>query len=163
VIPLFIGLSMFNLLCLTIAALLGYGVKFEGLVFAPYHQLSGVLATIACCAVHCIVFTYFIATAKWIQHAIEVKHLDPTLSAPTRSFKAQAFPAALIAMAVVFFTAIAGVITFSYGIKPIWHHLLALLSVATNLVVCVIEYRAIVKNGLLVDSILARINTTQTV
>ena len=162
-IPLFIGLSIFNLLCLTIATLLGYGVKFEGSALASYHQLSGVLATILCCAVHCIVFTYFIATAKWIQHAIDVKHLDPALSAPTRSFKAQAFPAALTAMAVVFLTAVVGVITFSYGIRPIWHHMLALLCVATNFGVCLIEYRAIVKNGRLVDSILLRINGPQTV
>ena len=162
-IQLFIGLSIFNLLCLSIATTLGYGVMLRGVSFAPYHQLAGALAAIVCCGVHCIVFTYFIATAKWVQHAIEVKHLDPTLASPTRSFKAQAFPAALSAMAVVFLTAVVGVITFSYGIHPVWHHAMAILSVATNFIVIIPEYRAIIKNGRLVDSILAKINSPQPV
>ncbi|HWP39314.1 MAG TPA: hypothetical protein VNL70_00215, partial [Tepidisphaeraceae bacterium] len=66
-IRLFLGLTAFNLLCLLIAAALGYAVMFRGSAMGPYHQLAGVLATIVCCAVHCVVFTYFIATAKWIQ------------------------------------------------------------------------------------------------
>ena len=157
-IPLFLGLTGFNLLSLTTAASLGYAVMFAGTRFSPYHQLAGALAAIACCAVHCVVFTYFIATAKWAQHALEVKHLDPTLANPTRSFKAQAFPAALLAMAVVFFTAVMGVITFSYGLNSIWHQLLAIGSLVINVGVSVVEYRAIVKNGLLIDAILHKVN-----
>src|SRR3954463_5476586 len=124
-IPLFVGLTIFNLLSLSIAAALGYAVMLGGPRYGSYHQLTGVLATIACCAVHCIVFTYFIATAKWVQHAIDVKHLDQSLAAPTRSFKSQAFPAALLAMTIVFITAVVGVATISYGLRPIWHHVLS--------------------------------------
>jgi len=156
-IPLFLGLTIFNLLCLALTTALGYAVMLGGPRFAPYHQLTGVLATIACCAVHCIVFTYFIATAKWVQHAIDVKRLDANLAAPTKSFKAQAFPAALLAIAVVFLTAVVGVITLSYGLRPIWHHGMALLSLAINTVVALIEYRAVVRNGRLIDDVLERI------
>jgi hypothetical protein len=158
VIPLFLGVSLFNLLCLATAATLGYLRLFYGAQYAPWHQLAGALATLACCAVHCIVFTYFIATAKWAQHAIEVKHLDPKLAGPTRSFKAQAFPAALLAMLSVFIAAVAGVITLSYGVKPITHHILAILALVTNVSVCGIEYRAIVRNGALIDDILKACN-----
>lgn len=157
-IPLFLGLTIFNLLCLSTTAALGYGVMLRGQTFAQWHQLAGVLSTIACCAVHCIVFTYFIATAKWAQHAIEVKHLDPAMVHPTRSFKAQAFPAALAAMMIVFFTAILGVVRLGYGISPLWHHSTAILAILVNLAVSLIEYRAIVRNGRLIDSILAKIN-----
>jgi ABC-type polysaccharide/polyol phosphate export permease len=108
--------------------------------------------------VHCIVFTYFIATAKWIQHAVTVKQLDPELMAPTRSFKAQAFPAALSAMAIVCLTAFVGAATFSYALRPIYHHVMALLCLALNLVVAAIEYRAIARNAALIDRILATIN-----
>jgi hypothetical protein len=159
-IPLFVGLTIFNLLCLTITAFLGYGVMVLGPKMGPYHQLAGALATIACCAVHCIVFTYFVATAKWVQHAIDVKRLDPQLATPTRSFKAQAFPAALAAMAIVFLAAIGGVITFSYGVRPIWHHVLAILAIASNALVARIEYRAISRNAQLIDGILAQVNAT---
>jgi hypothetical protein len=159
VIPLFLGVTIFNLLCLTTTALLGYVVMFRGPAFGSYHQLAGVLSTIACCAVHCIVFTYFAATAKWIQHAIDVKHLDPKLALPTRSFKAQAFPAALMSMGIVFLAAVAGAITFNYGIRPIWHHVMALLAIGVNFWAAIIEFRAIKRNGELIDSILQQINS----
>ncbi len=157
-IALFLSLTFFNLLCLATAATLGYCVMFAGPDFSPYHQLAGALATLACCAVHCIVFTYFIATAKWVQHAIEVKRLDPALAKPTRSFKAQAFPAALSAMAIVFITAVVGVITFSYGTRPIWHQLCAIAALLINLLAAVAEYRAISRNARLIDGILERVN-----
>jgi hypothetical protein len=158
VIPLFLGVTIFNLLCLSATAILGYIVMFRGPTFGSYHQLAGILATIGCCAVHCIVFTYFAATAKWIQHAIDVKHLDQSLALPTRSFKSQAFPAALMSMSIVFLAAVMGVITLSYGIHPIWHHSVALLAILINLRAAQIEYRAIKKNGDLIDGILGHIN-----
>jgi len=157
VIRLFVGLTSLNLLCLLVAAALGYAVMFRGPAMGPYHQLAGALATIVCCAVHCVVFTYFIATAKWIQHAIAVKRLDDSLAAPTRSFKAQAFPAAMLAMLVTFLAAVVGVMVFSYGIRGIWHHLLAQLAIAVNLVMAFGEYGAIRRNGLLIDQILMEI------
>src|SRR5690349_13576615 len=138
-IPLFLGFTAVNLLCLAITTALGYGVS-SGRQWGTYHQLFGALATIVCCGVHCIVFTYFIATAKWIQHAVTVKHLDPALLTPTRSFKAQAFPAALCAMAIVCLTAFVGAATFGYELRPIYHHVLALLCLAVNAVVATIEY-----------------------
>jgi hypothetical protein len=75
-IPLFIGLTLVNLLGLGTAAALGYAAK-AGHPVGPWHVLSGALATLTCCAVHCVVFTYFAATSKWVRHAIEVKGLDP--------------------------------------------------------------------------------------
>ena len=154
-IPLFIGLALVNLLCLAAAAALGYTRSSE--IGAALHMLAGVIATFLCCAVHCIVFTYFIATAKWIQHAVTVKHLNTALVDPTRSFKAQAFPAALLAMGVVFATAALGAATDSYGMRSYWHHALAIAALAINLIVAWIEFRAISRNGQLVDQVLAEI------
>jgi len=152
-IPLFLGLTGANLLALIFAGFLGYGVA-SGRDWAAYHQLAGALAALTCVAVHCVVFSYFIATAKWIAHAVAVKHLDPRMVLPTASFKAQAFPAALAAMAIVFVTAVVGVATISYQINPIWHHGLAIASLVVNLLAAAVEYRAITKNGELIDRIL---------
>jgi hypothetical protein len=124
-----------------------------------WHILAGAMATIVCCGVHCVVFTYFIATAKWVQHAIAVKKLDPQLATPTRSFKMQAFPAALAAMAIVFAAAIAGAARDNYGISRTWHHAMAIVAVATNLIVAMIECRAISRNGRLIDGILRQISS----
>jgi hypothetical protein len=158
-IPLFLGITLVNLIALAATCALGYGVR-AGHDLGAYHQLAGVLATLACCATHCIVFTYFMATSKWLQHAISVKQLDPALAEPTRSFKQQAFPAALIAMCITFLAAVSGAITFSYRIAPVWHHSLAIAAFVINALVAFIEYRAIARNGRLIDDVLARVGTS---
>ena len=157
-IPLFVGLTLVNLLGLCAAAALGYASR-AGYAVGSWHILAGAMAALACCGVHCVVFTYFAATAKWVRHAIAVKGLDPALAAPTQSFKAQAFPAALAAMAVVFVAAVAGAAADNYhGRWHAWHHNLVLASLLTNAIVAAVEYRAIDRNGRLIDGILARIN-----
>ena len=156
-IPLFIGLTLVNLLGLCAAAALGYAAK-AGHAVGPWHVLSGALAALACVAVHCVVFTYFAATAKWVRHAIEVKRLDPRLAAPTGSFKAQAFPAALLAMAASFAAAVLGAGADNYrGGWSAAHHAAAVGAIAVNLLVAAIEYRAISRNGRLIDEVLAKV------
>ena len=152
-ISLFLGLTLANLICLCTAAALGYWYgKAQGA--GQWHVVAGALAAIVCCAVHCVVFTYFIATAKWVQHAIVVKGLDPALATPTRSFKAQAFPAALAAIAMVFVTAVLGAAADNQYVQPLVHHLVALAMIATNVLSAIAEYGAIRNNGLLIDRVL---------
>jgi hypothetical protein len=155
-ISLFLGLTAFNLLCLTLTTILGY-ISMTRPALADLHVLMGAMTAIACCGVHCVVFTYFIATAKWVRHAVLVKNLDPELISPTRSFKAQAFPAAIGAMSIVFITTMFGAAVANYGVNIIWHHLLAMLSLATNVLVAMIEFSAIRRNASLIDQVLGRI------
>ena len=158
-IPLFIGLTLVNLIGLCTAAGLGYAAK-AGYPVGSWHVLAGALAALVCCAVHCVVFTYFAATAKWVQHAIAVKHLDPLLAAPTRSFRAQAFPAALLAMACTFVVAFLGAGADNYqGAWSRWHHGFTIATLAVNVVAAVVEFRAVARNGRLIDGILERINS----
>lgn len=156
-IPLFLGLTAVNLLCLCLTAVLGYMTSAQVRV-GQWHVLAGALSAIACCAVHCIVFTYFIATAKWVQHAVTVKGLDPQLVLPTKSFKAQAMPAALLAMMAVFVAAMLGAYTDSYQKSPEIHHIAAIVAIAVNALVPIAEYSAIRRNGELIDGILAKIS-----
>jgi hypothetical protein len=97
------------------------------------------------------------ATAKWVQHAVSVKRLDPELTGPTRSFRAQAFPAALVAIGIVFATAVLGAAHENYAVPRHWHEIMALGSFAVNAGVAWIEYRAITRNGRLIDDVLERI------
>src|SRR4051812_27070035 len=144
---LFIGITLVNLLFLIATAWLGFAHN------RPMHVLAGALATLVCCGVHCVVFTYFIATAKWVQHAVLVKKLDPQLVLPTRSFKMQAFPAALAAMGSVFLAAVLGAARDNYAIRPLYHYGPALLAIGVNALMAIVEYRAIARNGRLIDSI----------
>jgi len=122
------------------------------------HLMLGVMTTMACIGVHCVVFTYFIATAKWIQHAVSVKSLPQELVEPTRSFKMQAFPAALLAMGSVFLTAILGAAADNYAVSAKVHFGAAIAAILVNAIVAQREYAAIVKNGKLIDGLLERIN-----
>jgi hypothetical protein len=156
-IPLFLGLTALNLLCLGTAAALGYA--FGGTARGGQHILAGAVAAMVCCGVHCVVFTYFVATAKWVQHAIDVRRLDPALAAATRSFRAQAFPAAIGAIAAVLLAAFSGAAADNYhGEAGTWHHALVLVALAINAFAAVIEYRAIARNGRLIDRVLEKIN-----
>ena len=156
-ISLFLGLTLVNLLCLGTATALGYMSLGDAGESKGMHILAGALATLVCVGVHCVVFTYFVATAKWVQHAVLVKQLDASLAEPTRSFKKQAFPAALLAMAVVFAAAVLGAARDNYGISRTWHHVASLAAVLVNLFVACVEFRAIARNGRLIDSILEQI------
>jgi hypothetical protein len=158
-IPLFIGLTLVNLLCLSVAGILGFSYWSAGEPVKAWHMLAGALAALTCTAVHSIVFTYFAATAKWVQHAIELKGLDRGLAEPTRSFRAQAFPAAIIAIAVVFLAAVSGAATDNSYISAGWHKGLALGGIAVNIVVGIVEFRAIARNGRLIDRVLEGCHT----
>ena len=152
-IALFLGLTVVNLLFLCVTAGLGYAWR-GGSDVSGLHILAGALSALVCCGVHCVVFTYFAATAKWVQHAVLVKRLDAGLVAPTRSFKAQAFPAALVAMAAVFLAAVLGAARDNYGIARGWHHTTAIAAIAVNVLVAAVEYRAIARNARLIDDVL---------
>ena len=157
-IHLFLGLTLANLIALSTAAALGY-ISTDGRS-GPWHILAGLFAALLCVAVHCVVFTYFIATAKWIKHAISVRQLDPALSHPTRSFKAMALPAVMLSILTTLLAAALGAITDSYQLDPIYHHMTVLLMLAINLLSAPIELLAIRRNGLLIDQILALVGQT---
>jgi hypothetical protein len=148
---LFLGLMLANFIFLIAAAVVGY----RGM--AHWHFLIGALAAIVSTAVHCIVFTYFIATGKWIEHAIALKQLDPGLMQRTRVFKRMAFPAALGGMTLAISTAIVGGAVDNHYLAPAWHHVMAMMLLGGNVVIAVIEYRAIRDNGVLIDGILEEI------
>jgi len=156
-IPLFLGLTAFNLLCLITTTCMGYALAGRGHA-GSLHLLLGVMTTMACIGVHCVVFTYFIATAKWVQHAVSVKSLPVEWIAPTKSFKMQAFPAALAAMAMVFLTAILGAAADNYTVSARWHFGAAIAAIVVNAIVAQREYVAISRNGKLIDDLLAHIN-----
>ena len=151
---LFLGLMLANFICLIATAVVGYAQWMH------WHRLFGALSAMVCCGVHCVVFTYFIATGKWIEHAILVKQLDPKVAAPTRPLRRGAFAAALSMIVVGIATAIVGAAVDNLYLSPIWHHMMAMVLLAGNGVAAVVEYRSIRDNGLVIDDILARISAT---
>jgi hypothetical protein len=155
-VTLFLGLTLANLACLLTTAALGYArlADAAGGAVAPRHVTLGFASAILCCAVHCVAFTYFVATAKWVRHAVALRRLDESLLAPTRSFKAQAFPAALASMLAVFFAAVTGAASENYRLPAALHHVAAILAVTVNALAACVELLAIRRNGALIDRVL---------
>lgn len=149
---LFLGLMLANFICLIATAAVGYA----GLMH--WHRLFGALAAIVCTGVHCVVFTYFIATGKWIEHAILVKGLEPKIAEGTRPLRRGAFAAALSIITLAIVTAIVGAAVDNFYLSPLWHHVMAMVLLAGNVGAAIVEYRCIAANGELIDGILARIN-----
>src|SRR3954470_17441719 len=123
---LFLGLMLANFACLIATAVVGYGGWMH------WHRLFGALAALVCCGVHCVVFTYFIATGKWIEHAILVKQLDPAIAEPTGPLRRGAFAAALSVITLAIATAIVGAAVDNQYLSPAWHHLMAMVLLAGN-------------------------------
>ena len=151
-IVLFLGLMLANFVCLIATAVVGYA----GLTH--WHRLFGALAAIVCCGVHCVVFTYFLATGKWIAHAILVKGLEPAIAAPTRPLRRAAFAAALSVIALAITTASVGAAVDNQYLSPLWHHALAMALLAGNVAAAVVEYRSIRDNAGVIDGVLGRIS-----
>ena len=154
-ISLFLGLTLANLIALLTTIGLGYVASNPASNLRGWHTLAGAMSLMLCIGVHCVVFTYFMATAKWVQHAVTVKGLDPSFSTPTRSFKHQALPVALGAILIVFLTAIFGAAVDSGSTSVVGHHLLALAAFGANIGAATAEYAAIRRNGALIDQILS--------
>jgi len=151
-IVLFSGLMLANFVCLIVTSMLGY------LGPGPGHRLFGALAAIVCCGVHCVVFTYFVATGKWVAHAILVKGLEPKLAEPIGPLRRGAFAAALSVIVLAIATAIVGAAVDNQYLSRVWHQVLAIGLLAGNGVAAWVEYGAIRDNGVVIDGILARIN-----
>ncbi len=157
-IQLFAFLTTLNIAALIATAALGYSAVGRAIP-AQIHTVSGVLAAILCVAVHCVVFTYFMATNKWAEHAVLVKGLDPALYAPSRRLRSRAFAAALIAMGAVFTAAMFGAWADANQSAPTIHQFVALGAIFINLLAALVEAGSIQGNGRLIDGILMRINS----
>ena len=149
---LFLGLMLANFICLIATAIAGYGGWMH------WHRVFGALSALVCCGVHCVVFTYFIATGKWIEHAILVKGLEPKVAEGTRPLRRGAFAAALSIITLAIATAIVGAAVDNFYLQPLWHHVMAMGLLAGNFVAAIVEYRCVRDNGVLIDGILASIN-----
>src|ERR1700724_834417 len=101
---LFPILASLNGLMLAVAYLLGVLSKLRDGVHNPsdqifwYHFLFGLSAAILTLLVHCLIFTYFLGTGRWVKEVgLVYRFPDGGLPKTTRELKRAAFPPALIA------------------------------------------------------------------
>jgi hypothetical protein len=158
---IFATLATINGLALVLSAALGWwsarggpGASEDAIYLA--HFGSGLAASILTLLVHCIVFTYFLGTGRWVK---EVKYAYGLLDEPwprlTRDLKRRTFPFALAAMLVTISTAASGAGRQLQEWPWQVHLSLALATLVINLFVFVLEYRNISINGDAIEKVTA--------
>jgi hypothetical protein len=144
---IYTGLAAWNLLFLANAFTLGC---LRGHVVEPrIHLLSGLFAAIFCCLVHAIVFAHFIGSGKWIKkgaYAAELPDAEAIVKR-TKRFKGKTFPFALFSMLFAVATAVLGGGADQKSVSPVVHLVLAILTLAMNVLALFFERSAILENG----------------
>src|SRR5438045_6927179 len=94
---------------LGVASKLSDGVKTAGHPTFWFHFLLGLTTALMTLLVHCLIFTYFLGTGRWVKEVKLAYDLsDAPLPRLTRDLKRRVFPPALFAMLTAIATGAAG-------------------------------------------------------
>lgn len=135
-----------------VASMLNEGVRTGHSTFW-FHFLLGLATAMMTLLVHCLIFTYFLGTGRWVKEVKLAYDLpDAPLPRLTRDLKRRVFPPALFAMLTAIVTGAAG----AAAQVEVWrwevHATLATATVLVNLWAFRIEYRCLQINiGVLND------------
>ena len=130
------------------------GVLASGEVRGPHdvwhgvHLLFSLLTVVALLGIHSIVYTYFMATAKWAGEVVRVYQLPDWFVAQAKRNKRRAFRFIMGSMTAIAITAWLGAAADTRGsaFSP-WHLGAAALTLAFNFGSFVIEYAGIVAHA----------------
>lgn len=164
-ISLYLGLSTANLLLLTMAFGLGLfatDAAHEPTPLFAVHITIGITSGLMAMVTHVGAYTYFMATAKWLQAATDKADLDTAhFVAPALTRKTRVLAAAGAAITVTMLAMFAGAAADPTMPNP-WpggiHLTLAMAALLTNLVVTIVVFPQIRRQGLLMDEALAILN-----
>ncbi len=137
----------------------GGGVRDESTSVYLLHFLFGVFTGIGTLLVHCLIFTYFLGTGRWVREVTITYSLpDEPLYRRTRDLKRLAFPIALTAMLLTIATSAAGAGVQLQGWNWIIHFLLGIATLVVNLVVFRMEYLYVAENGAIIEKVLVEVD-----
>jgi hypothetical protein len=123
------------------------------------HFHLGLWTSIAILLVHCIIFTYFLGTGRWVKEVgIAYRLPDHLLPKTTRELKRSTFPPALFSMLIAIFTSAAGTGVLFQSWPWYVHAAGAALTLLINLWAFRIEYRALSANGAVLQAVLQEVD-----
>jgi hypothetical protein len=123
------------------------------------HFLLGLFTAIGTLLVHCIIFTYFLGTGRWVKEVTLAYALpDEPWHKQTRELKRATFPVALAAMLIAIGTVAAGA-GAQLGVWP-WfvHGSLAVITLVVNCWAFVLEYRNVSANADVIQAVLGEVD-----
>jgi predicted dehydrogenase len=124
-----------------------------------YHFLLGLTAAMLTLFVHCLIFTYFLGTGRWVKEVKLAYNLpDQPLAKLTRELKRRVFPPALFAMLAAIATGAAGAAA-QVKLAP-WevHGTLGTLTLFINLWAFGIEIQCLRTNGWVLEEVMREVD-----
>jgi hypothetical protein len=123
------------------------------------HFLFGLSTALLTLLVHCLIFTYFLGTGRWVKEVkLAYDMPDAPLPRLTRDLKRQVFPPALFAMLSVIATGAAGAAAHVELSRWEVHASLATLALIINFWAFRVEYHCLKINGLVLDEVLQTVD-----
>lgn len=164
-IPLFLGLTIANLLLMAAVFCMGlFVVDHTGQVTSMYarHLVLGLGTGLMATLTHVAVYMYHMATARWLQAATDkVGESQARWAAPALTRKRKVFFIMMATIGVTMLAMFAGAAADPM-VNPWWpgevHMMAGLLALAANGSAAISEYRHIRRQGELMDDALAELN-----
>lgn len=123
------------------------------------HFYFGLATALGVLLVHCLIFTYFLGTGRWVKEVgIAYGLPDENLPRITRELKRGTFPPALFSMLITIATAAAGAGAQLQEWPWFVHATLAFLTLAINLWAFRIEHRNLTKNAWVIEEVLREVD-----
>jgi hypothetical protein len=152
-------------LLLIVSFFLGVASKLRDSVHNPsdstfwYHFLFGLTTAMLTLLVHCLIFTYFLGTGRWVKEVKLAYDLpDAPLPKLTRDLKRRVFPPALYAMLSAIATGAAGAAAQVQVCPWLVHATLACLTLAVNFWAFRVEYDCLRTNGAVLQEVLREVD-----
>ena len=162
---IFTTLALTDALALIVTFALGCWSKFGGGGRDPstsvylLHFLFGIFTAIGTLLVHCLIFTYFLGTGRWVREVTIAYRLpDEPLYKRTRELKRLAFPIALAAMLLTIATSAAGAGVQLQSWHWIIHFTLGIATLVVNLAVFRQEYCYVAENGTIIEKVMVEVD-----
>jgi hypothetical protein len=155
---LFRVLAALNLLALLATIAAGAASKFVDHDLYLLHFTLGLFTAIGTLLVHCLIFTYFLGTGRWVKEVgLVYRFPDGGLPKTTRELKRAAFPPALIAMLVTIAATAAGAGAQLQDWPWYVHGAMALIALAVNVWAFVLELRYLETNARVLAAVMAEV------
>lgn len=172
-VRIFLPLSFLSTITLVVAMVLGLSIDDPKIADravqagVQYHFLSALAALVFATLVHAIVLTYFMGTGRWIEETSTAYRLNPDLYRQSTTIKYRTIPAMVGCFLLLLVTGALGAaadpaapVRFNgwLGLSAATIHLsVAVFTIVLNVAVNYLEFRALEKNGEIVDQVLAEV------
>lgn len=164
-VRIFTTLALADYLALLLAFGLGCWSKLTGGLTSAtssayvMHFLVGLFAGVGTLLTHCLIFTYFLGTGRWVKEVTLCYKLpDAPLHKRTRDLKRATFPPALTAMLVTIATAAAGAGVQMQAWPWTVHFSLAIAALLVNAWAFRLEYRNLNVNSATLEEVLREVD-----